>query len=113
VILTPLLGLECAAQDSKADCTKEPLYALNGSAGGPIKSGVQQRTMRHSSISTTANYGDRVPADLRHAHEKVVHRALRGTARKTLQLTEALGWETGIENSPKLEYNNLQSVGTL
>jgi len=24
-----------------------------------------------------------------------------------------LGWETGIENAPKLEYNNLQSVGTL
>jgi hypothetical protein len=24
-----------------------------------------------------------------------------------------MGWETGIENAPKLEYNNLQSVGTL
>jgi hypothetical protein len=24
-----------------------------------------------------------------------------------------LGWETGIENAPKLEYNNLQSVGAL
>jgi len=24
-----------------------------------------------------------------------------------------LGWETGIENASKLEYNNLQSVGTL
>jgi hypothetical protein len=33
--------------------------------------------MRHSSITTTANYGDTVPADLRQAHEKVVHRALR------------------------------------
>jgi hypothetical protein len=63
--------------NSKADCTKEPLYAVHGSAGGPIKSGVQQRTMRHSSISTTANYEDRVPADLRRAHEEVVHRALR------------------------------------
>ena len=36
-----------------------------------------------------------------------------GTARKPLQLIETLGWETGIENAPKLEYNNLQSVGTL
>jgi outer membrane protein assembly factor BamB len=36
-----------------------------------------------------------------------------GTARKALQLAETLGWETGIENAPKLEYNNLQSVGTL
>ena len=36
-----------------------------------------------------------------------------GTSRKALQLTETLGWETGIENAPKLEYNNLQSVGTL
>jgi hypothetical protein len=24
-----------------------------------------------------------------------------------------LGWETGIENTSNLEYNNMQSVGTL
>src|SRR5450631_944124 len=33
--------------------------------------------MRHSSITTTANYGDTVPADLRQAHERVVQRALQ------------------------------------
>lgn len=42
--------------------------------GSPI--GVQQRMMRHSSITTTVNYGDTVPSDLRLAHEKVVQRAL-------------------------------------
>jgi integrase len=43
--------------------------------GSPIR--VQQRMMRHSSITTTANYGDTVPADLRQAHERVVQRALQ------------------------------------
>jgi hypothetical protein len=43
--------------------------------GSPI--GLQQRMMRHFSITTTANYGDTVPADLRQAHEKVVQRALQ------------------------------------
>lgn len=45
------------------------------SMGSPI--GLQQRMMRHSSITTTANYGDTVPSDLRQAHEKVVRRALQ------------------------------------
>ena len=43
--------------------------------GSPI--GLQQRMMRHSSITTTANYGDTVPSDLRQAHEKVAQRAVR------------------------------------
>jgi len=35
------------------------------------------RMMRHSSITTTANYGDTVASDLRQAHEKVVQWALQ------------------------------------
>jgi hypothetical protein len=86
--------------------------------GSPI--GLQQRMMRHSSITTTANYGDTVPADLREAHEKWCNgRYSTGTARKALQLTETLGWETGIEPatvgatvrcSTKLSYSHRRVV---
>jgi len=44
--------------------------------GTPI--GVQQRLMRHSDIRTTMNiYGDAATADMREAHGKIVHMALR------------------------------------
>jgi integrase len=56
-------------------CFRHTYRSWLDALGSPI--GVQQRMMRHSSITTTANYGDTVPADLRQAHEKVVHRALR------------------------------------
>jgi hypothetical protein len=54
--------------------------------------------MRHSSITTTANHEVR-------PHRTYAKRMKRqssgcsstGTARKALQLTETLGWETGIE----------------
>jgi integrase len=43
--------------------------------GTPV--GVQQRCMRHASITTTMNiYGDAASADMRHAHEQVVRLAL-------------------------------------
>jgi hypothetical protein len=38
---------------------------------------------------------------------------VRGHVRSRVTDPLRLGWETGIENAPKLEYNNLQRVGTL
>jgi integrase len=44
--------------------------------GTPI--GAQQKLMRHADIRTTMNiYGDAASTDMREAHEKVVHLALR------------------------------------
>jgi integrase len=44
------------------------------SVGTPV--GVQQKLMRHADIRTTMNiYGDADSADMRNAHEKVVHLA--------------------------------------
>jgi hypothetical protein len=64
--------------------------------GSPI--GLQQRMMRHSSITITANYGDTVPSIYGKRMKKRCNgRYSTGTARKGLQLTETLGWETGIE----------------
>ena len=56
-------------------CFRHTYRSWLDALGSPI--GLQQRMMRHSSITTTANYGDTVPADLRQAHEKVVQRALQ------------------------------------
>jgi integrase len=45
------------------------------SIGTPV--GVQQKLMRHADIRTTMNiYGDAMTADMRQAHEKIVHLAL-------------------------------------
>ena len=45
------------------------------SVGTPV--GVQQKLMRHADIRTTMNiYGDAMTADMRQAHEKIVHLAL-------------------------------------
>jgi len=56
-------------------CFRHTYRSWLDALGSPT--GLQQRMMRHSSIITTANYGDTVPSDLRQAHEKVVQRALR------------------------------------
>jgi integrase len=56
-------------------CFRHTYRSWLDALGSPI--GLQQRMMRHSSITTTANYGDTVASDLREAHEKVVERALR------------------------------------
>jgi integrase len=45
------------------------------SVGTPVA--VQQKLMRHADIRTTMNiYGDADSADMRNAHEKVVHLAI-------------------------------------
>jgi integrase len=45
------------------------------SVGTPV--GVQQKLMRHADIRTTMNlYGDAMTADMRQAHEKIVHLGL-------------------------------------
>jgi|SRR5450755_2624834 integrase len=45
------------------------------SIGTPV--GVQQKLMRHADIRTTMNiYGDAMTADMRQAHEKIVHLVL-------------------------------------
>ena len=45
------------------------------SVGTPV--GLQQKLMRHADIRTTMNiYGDADSADMRNAHEKVVHLAI-------------------------------------
>jgi integrase len=56
-------------------CFRHTYRSWLDALGSPI--GLQQRMMRHSSITTTANYGDTVASDLREAHEKVVQRALQ------------------------------------
>jgi integrase len=56
-------------------CFRHTYRSWLDALGSPI--GLQQRMMRHSSITTTANYGDTVASDLRQAHEKVVQRALQ------------------------------------
>jgi integrase len=56
-------------------CFRHTYRSWLDALGSPI--GLQQRMMRHSSITTTASYGDTVVSDLRQAHEKVVQRALR------------------------------------
>jgi integrase len=56
-------------------CFRHTYRSWLDALGSPI--GLQQRMMRHSSITTTASYGDTVASDLREAHEKVVERALR------------------------------------
>jgi integrase len=56
-------------------CFRHTYLSWLDALGSPI--GLQQRRMRHSSITTTANYGDTVPADPRQAREKVVQRALQ------------------------------------
>jgi len=56
-------------------CFRHTYRSWLDALGSPI--GLQQRMMRHSSIITTANYGDTVPSDLRQAHEKLVQRALQ------------------------------------
>src|ERR1700739_1053010 len=65
------LGLAHVSSHSFRHTYRSWLDAL----GSPI--GVPQRMMRHSSITTTANYGDTVPSDLWQAHEKVVQVALQ------------------------------------
>jgi hypothetical protein len=56
-------------------CFRHTYRSWLDALGSPI--GLQQRMMRHSSITTTANYGDTVASDLRQAHERVVQRALQ------------------------------------
>ena len=53
------------------------------SVGTPV--GVQQKLMRHADIRTTMNiYGDAMTADMRQAHEKIVHLAmLQGNGSQT------------------------------
>lgn len=65
------LGIEHVS----SHCFRHTYRSWLDALGSPI--GLQQRMMRHSSITTTANYGDTVASDLREAHEKVVERALR------------------------------------
>jgi integrase len=48
---------------------------VDASVGTPV--GVQQKLMRHASITTTMDiYGDAMTADMRQAHEKIVHLVL-------------------------------------
>jgi len=56
------------------------------SIGTPV--GVQQKLMRHADIRTTMNiYGDAMTADMRQAHEKIVHLALPARANGSQRIT--------------------------
>jgi hypothetical protein len=64
------------------------------SLGAPV--GVQQRAMRHASVTTTMNtYGDALPDDLRRVHEQVSELALKASdcpkQLHTSQVTERTG----------------------